>query len=137
MTTLVAGQIVFLECCETRLYAEMIQVLAPRQIGWIRPLALVSAAEVQILGAAMATVPTAAPMVPDMLWPLSQLQPALDIDVIPLLNAPPTKASTDKTANVSAVAPIALTVQEFVQRLWVEDPPAVARRSAVNDSDED
>ncbi|MBD1873701.1 hypothetical protein H6F75_09415 [Nodosilinea sp. FACHB-131] len=120
--TLVTGQIVFLECRQIRLYAEVIQVLALRPTGWIRPLALVSETEAIALGADFDATSLMAtkPAVPDMLWPLEQLQPALDTDVIPLL------ASLSAKSTVSAAAlPLDsdrrhLTVNEFVQWLWAD-----------------
>ncbi|MBD2109352.1 MULTISPECIES: hypothetical protein [unclassified Nodosilinea] len=120
--TLVTGQIVFLECRQTRLYAEVIQVLALRPTGWIRPLALVSETEMIALGADFdATSLTATkPAVPDMLWPLEQLQPALDTEVIPLL-----ASLSAKSPNSASVLPPDsdrrhLTVNEFVQWLWAD-----------------
>jgi hypothetical protein len=120
MTSLVPGQIIFLECRQIRLYAEIIQILEPRPTGWIRPLALVSETETVALGADFdATGLTATkPAVPDMLWPLEQLKPALDTEVIPLL------ASLSAKSAVSAAAlPLNsdhghLTVSEFLQWLW-------------------
>lgn len=120
--TLVTGQIVFLECRQIRLYAEVIQVLALRPTGWIRPLALVSETEAIALGADFDATSLMAtrPAVPDMLWPLEQLQPALDTDVIPLLAS----LSAKSTAS-AAVLPLDsdrrhLTVNEFVQWLWAD-----------------
>ncbi len=122
MTSLVTGQIVFLECRQVRLYAEIIQVLALRPTGWIRPLALVSETEVIALGAdfdatGLTTNKSAAP---DMLWPLEQLQPALDTEVIPLL-----ASLSDKSAASASTLPPGtdhghLTVNEFVQWLWAD-----------------
>jgi len=122
MTSLVPGQIVFLECRQTRLYTEVIQVLIARQMGWIRPLALVSGADIQPLGMAFGAGATALeqPTPPDMLWPLGELRPALDTEVMPLITGLATKSSA---ADTSATAPSAqprLTVNEFVHQLWAE-----------------
>lgn len=122
MTPLVPSQIVFLECRQTRLYAEVIQVLTARQMGWIRPLALVSGVDIQPLGLAFdaGAAPLNQPTTPDMLWPLEELLPALDTDVMPLLTGLATKPSA---ANASENAPSdqpQLTVNEFVHQLWAE-----------------
>ncbi|PZV10177.1 MAG: hypothetical protein DCF32_00830 [Leptolyngbya sp.] len=122
MTSLVKGQIVFLECRQIRLYAEVIQVLAPRLTGWLRPLALVSETEMIALGADFdATYMTITkPTVPDILWPLEQLQPALDTDVIPLLASLSAKSVTSPAALPADSDHRHLTVNEFVQWLWTE-----------------
>ncbi|MGB3312044.1 MAG: hypothetical protein WBG32_13740 [Nodosilinea sp.] len=120
MTSLVAGQIVFLECRQTRLYAEVIQVLEPRRRGWIRPLALVSEAEITPLGTALDTTTPdlSQPAVPDMLWPLGQLQPALDTDVIPLLATLSAKAAAPSP--VTDARTESMSIREFVRSLWAD-----------------
>ncbi|MBE9158833.1 hypothetical protein IQ265_18620 [Nodosilinea sp. LEGE 06152] len=120
MTSLVAGQIVFLECRQTRLYAEVIQVLESRLTGWIRPLALVSETEITPLGTALGTT---APdfnqaTVPDMLWPLDQLQPALDTEVIPLLATLSAKGSDPNPTPDPHQKP--MDIGEFVRSLWAD-----------------
>lgn len=131
MTSLVTGQIVFLECRQTRLYAEVIQVLEPRLTGWIRPLALVTGADITPLGTAFNTVVAPdfdQPAVPDMLWPLKQLQPALDTEVIPLLATLSAKA-TDPSPT-SHPSQESLGLHEFVRSLWAD------HQRASNPSDE-
>lgn len=120
MTSLVPGQIVFLECRQVRLYAEIIQVLEPRPTGWIRPLALVSETETVALGADFdaAGLTATKPAVPDMLWPLEQLQPALDTEVIPLLASLSAKSADSASAVPLNSNPEHLTVSEFLQWLW-------------------
>ncbi|PSN16920.1 hypothetical protein C7293_00640 [filamentous cyanobacterium CCT1] len=129
MTSLVAGQIVFLECRQTRLYAEVIQVLESRLTGWIRPLALVNETEIIPLGTALGT--TAPDLnqaaVPDMLWPLEQLQPALDTEVIPLLATLSAKDSAP--GYVSNPDGEAMSIGEFVRSLWAD------RQATANSSD--
>lgn len=122
MTSLVTGQIVFLECRQVRLYAEIIQVLTPRPVGWLRPLALVSQTETIALGADFDATSLMAtkPAVPDMLWPLEQLQPALDTEVIPLLASLSAKSATSAVALRSDSDHRHLTVNEFVQWLWAD-----------------
>ncbi|MEA5447794.1 hypothetical protein VB780_04385 [Leptolyngbya sp. CCNP1308] len=122
MTSLVAGQIVFLECRQTRLYAEVIQVLEPRSVGWIRPLAMVSETQTIALGTELDSAALASnkATVPDMLWPLDQLQPALDTEVIPLLATLSAKAGDLGTTPPLANDVNPLTVGEFVRWLWAD-----------------
>ncbi len=120
MTSLVAGQIVFLECRQTRLYAEVIQVLETRPMGWVRPLALVSGAVIHPLGgfdSAIAKPQTT----PDMVWPLDELQPALDTDAIPLLAQLSSQPSGElPLPELLAENSHRLTVNEFVRLLWAD-----------------
>ncbi|PZV20116.1 MAG: hypothetical protein DCF21_05825 [Leptolyngbya sp.] len=143
MASLVPGQIVFLECSQARLYAEVIQVLTPRQIGWIRPLALVSEAGTKPLGTDWIAGGTAAhqPATPDMLWPLGQLQPAMDTDIMPLLTtlsaktsaAAPSEADPSAANNLDQLtaSPAQMTVSKFVQQLWAENPPRLEGDSST------
>jgi hypothetical protein len=76
-------QIVCLEHLATCLYAEVIQVVASRQIGWVRPLLL---AEFPIDNQRYEE-----PLIydlrsgADLLWSLAVFRPALDTEVMPLL----------------------------------------------------
>jgi hypothetical protein len=121
MTSLVSGQIVFLECCQTRLYAEVIQVLTARQMGWLRPLALVSGADIHLLGMAFDTGAAALDRTtpPDILWPLGELLPALDTDVMPLLTGLAAKGLAADAETAPSDQP-RLTVNEFVHQLWAD-----------------
>lgn len=125
MTALVAGQIVFLESRQTRLYAEVIQVLEPRPVGWIRPLAMVSETQTIALGTELdpAALTGNKAAVPDMLWPLDQLQPALDTEVIPLLATLWAKADDLGTTPPLGNDVNPLTVSEFVRWLWADRQP--------------
>lgn len=81
-------QIVCLEHENTRLYAEIIEVVASRQVCWVRPL---------MLAVAMGSHDSLAVVLPeqitlydlrlgaDLVWPASLFRPALDTEVIPLL----------------------------------------------------
>jgi hypothetical protein len=73
-----ARQIVCLDHGETHLYAEVIQVVASRQLCWVRPLVLV---------ALVGETPQLTDLrsCSDLVWPLSLFRPALDVEVIPLL----------------------------------------------------
>jgi hypothetical protein len=148
MASLVPGQIVFLECSQARLYAEVIQVLTPRQIGWIRPLALVSEVGTKPLGTDWIAGGTAAhqPATPDMLWPLGQLQPAMDTDIMPLLatlsaktlavdpsESNPSESNPSEANNLDQLtaSPAQMTVNKFVQQLWAENPPRLEGDSST------
>lgn len=76
-------QIVYLEHLATRLYAEVIQVVASRQLAWVRPLLL---AEFPVDNQLCVE-----PLIydlrsgADLLWSLAVFRPALDTEVMPLL----------------------------------------------------
>ena len=76
-------QIVYLEHLATRLYAEVIQVVESRQIGWVRPLLLAEWS--------FDNQPPGQPhsydlrSSADLLWSLAVFRPALDTEVLPLL----------------------------------------------------
>lgn len=76
-------QIVCLEHLATCLYAEVIQVVASRQVGWVRPLLLVEFP--------IDNQPFGEPLIydlrsgADLLWSLAVFRPALDTEVMPLL----------------------------------------------------
>jgi hypothetical protein len=121
MATLVAGQIVFLECRQTRLYAEVIQVLEDRPMGWVRPLALVQGEIIQPLGTGAIADPTAAP---DMVWPLRHLTPALDTDVMPLMAQLWAKAAGPTQLAHLDGGTAGSAVSEFLRALWAEGQQA-------------
>lgn len=122
MATLVAGQIVFLECRQTRLYAEVIQVLDDRPMGWVRPLALVQGESIQPLGTTGAIADPAA--APDMVWPLRHLTPALDTDVIPLMAQIWSKAADPTQPEPPDGRTAGSAVSDFLRLLWAEGPQA-------------
>ncbi len=77
-------QIVFLEHEDTRLYAELIQVVESRQMWWVRPL---------LLGFFPSGQPSDQPSPiydlrssAHLLWPMTLFRPAFDTEVIPLLS---------------------------------------------------
>ncbi len=81
-------QIVYLEHEETRLYAEVIQVITERQMCWVRPWMLV----VLLQEATNSLPPSSGQPVlydlrqdADLVWPINLFRPALDTEVIPLL----------------------------------------------------
>jgi hypothetical protein len=75
-------QIVCLEHQTTRLYAEVIQVVKSRQIGWFRPLLLAEfpTGEQALAEPLLYDVRPSA----DLLWSLTLFRPALDTEVMPL-----------------------------------------------------
>jgi hypothetical protein len=121
MATLVAGQIVFLECRQARLYAEVIQVLDERAMGWVRPLALAQGEIIQPLGMGAIADPAAAP---DMVWPIKDLTPALDTDVIPLMAQIWSKAAEPTQLKPQDDRAAGSAVGEFLRVLWAEGQQA-------------
>ncbi|MEB3181148.1 MAG: hypothetical protein VKL59_19245 [Nostocaceae cyanobacterium] len=73
-----ARQIVFLEHRDSRLYAEVVQVVPSRQLCWVRPLVLVTLVDQDSQLTDLSSCS-------DLLWPISLFRPAMDVEVIPLL----------------------------------------------------
>lgn len=113
-------QILYLACDQSRLYTEVIEILAERQLAWVRPLVLVTPEETlplaasSVLGLGEAHAWPEAPMAPDLLWPLAQFFPALDTDFIDLLATLP--AQMAKRSNPRPSRSVA--VSQFTRRLW-------------------
>ena len=75
-------QIVCLEHEGTCLYAEVIQVVASRQICWVRPLLMgVFPTDFQLHESPLYDLRSSS----DLLWPITSFRPALDTEVMPLL----------------------------------------------------
>ncbi|BAZ66592.1 hypothetical protein NIES4106_13440 [Fischerella sp. NIES-4106] len=73
------GQIVSLEHDDSKLYAEVIQVVISRNLCWVRPLLLlVNSSEPPLINDLRETS--------DLLWPLDLFRPALDTEVISILS---------------------------------------------------
>lgn len=101
------GQIVYLEEGDTRLYAEVIQIVVSRSLCWVRPLLLEinSGDESQITDLREAS---------DLLWSISLFRPALDVEVITLISQvllEEPKAQT--TSNLRKQQ-----LHEFINRVW-------------------
>jgi hypothetical protein len=111
-------QIVYLACDQSRLYTEVIEILADRRRAWVRPLVLVTPEETlplaasSLLGLGDFQGWPDAPMAPDLLWPLEQFYPALDTDFVDLLAMLP--AHTAPLSNL----PRNGAVSQFTRRLW-------------------
>ncbi|QIZ72567.1 hypothetical protein [Oxynema aestuarii] len=110
-----ACEIVCLEYEHTRLYAEVIETIAERQMCWVRPLVLVVGESARLYDLRQGA---------DLVWPASRFRVALDTEVIPLLgelNAPD-RAIADKTQGHQQL-------RRFVDRLWRAYPDDFSDRS--------
>ncbi|WP_228061459.1 hypothetical protein [[Phormidium] sp. LEGE 05292] len=76
------SQIVCLEHQETRLYAEVIQIVESRQVAWVRPLMLVVSLSNQLDYEPFTFYDLRQGA--DLLWPSNLFRPALDTEVLPL-----------------------------------------------------
>jgi hypothetical protein len=113
-------QIVRLECDQTQLYAEVIQVLETRQMCWVRPIVLVRSAP-SVSADFWKEADQAADINwvtegPDLLWPLSQFNLALDTEVIPLLAA----GQAPKPDIAPSPHTPAQLLGQFVEKLWAK-----------------
>jgi hypothetical protein len=91
------NQIVYMAVGNVRLYGEVIQVVESRDRCWVRPLAIVDAEPDQV-------DPNHSchqtPQGPDVIWPSSWFNPALDTDWLAVLSRLPQAPSYDRsTAN--------------------------------------
>jgi hypothetical protein len=111
-------QIVYLACDQSHLYAEVIQVLEARQMCWVRPIVLVHG--VTALGTSQTGATPGKLEIysiqdgPDILWPLSQFDLALDIDVIPLLAT----IRGDKAEPAGSAQTTTQQLRRFMEQLW-------------------
>lgn len=109
-------QIVCLEYENIRLYTEVIEVVASRQICWVRPLMLLVA--VADNDARLESTPEQLTLYDlrqsaDLLWPASLFRPALDTEVIPLvvqLNDPNLQRENNSDAHKQLSC--------FVSKVW-------------------
>jgi hypothetical protein len=118
-------QIVCLACDQTLLYGEVIQVLEDRQMCWVRPLVLVDeqqSTDANVSSFGPGSKQHLQPVIdgPDLLWPLSYFQPALDTDVIPVLTAVRTTKLTEKTSRQTANQ----RLRQFMEKLWARQSAA-------------
>jgi len=100
-----ARQIVFLEHRDTRLYAEVIQVVPSRQLCWVRPLVLITLVyeDSQLTDLRSCS---------DLVWPISLFRPALDVEVIPLL----TQMLASESSEQELVAK--QQIHHFINQVW-------------------
>ncbi len=101
-----SGQILFLECDRTRLYAELIQVVVSRQLCWVRPLLLVNFTE---------EIPSVNDLrdANDILWSINSFHPALDTDAIEFLSQVMVKEAKPELEVVAKQQ-----LNQFIQKLW-------------------
>lgn len=119
-------QILYLEYDRDRLYVELIQQIVSRQMYWLRPLALVTNA-VEHLNTGYYSPETKSKsdiydlrQAPDLLWPASLFQVALDTEVIPLLG---TLYSSDES-HPEAAQGAHQRLRHFMHQVWAADPEA-------------
>ncbi|MFB2938465.1 hypothetical protein ACE1B6_24725 [Aerosakkonemataceae cyanobacterium BLCC-F154] len=104
------SQIVCLEHQETRLYAEVIQIVESRQMAWVRPLMLVSLSN--LLDSESVTLYDLR-LGADLLWPSNLFRPALDTEVLPLFSHLETSKSQDENQQLAHQQ-----LQRFVRQVW-------------------
>ena len=132
------NQILYLQYQTTRVYAELIQIAPERQLGWVRPLALIELrdrldwqnldwqnldGQQTDLRSQLHDLRQGA----DLLCPLSLFQMALDVEVVPVLMMLETfkqqsEENADLTSGLDRTAHLRL--QEFVRCLWQAHPEA-------------
>ncbi|MBD3882322.1 hypothetical protein IFO70_11175 [Phormidium tenue FACHB-886] len=128
------NQILYLQHQATRLYAEVIQIVPERKMGWVRPLAMVElpneedwhSAPLQFDDAMGRLLLHDLQQGADLLCPLSLFQMALDTEVVPILMA--LETFKHQTAVAQATLEPSQTahrqLQEFIHRLWQAYPQA-------------
>ena len=101
-----SGQILFLECDRSRLYAELIQVVVSRQLCWVRPLLLVDfTQEIPLVNDLRGAN--------DILWSADSFRPALDTDTIEFLSQVIFKEPKPELLGVAKQQ-----LNQFIQQLW-------------------
>ncbi len=115
------GQIVSLECGNTCLHSEVIQVVEARQVCWVRPLILVVFQSEDDLCDRLSEDYTVSDLRngADLLWPLSLFRAALDTEVISLLSQLYSLDSEKKDAVIAS-----RQLRDFVDRVWTAFPTA-------------
>jgi hypothetical protein len=125
MSDFLPHQILCLECEETKLYGELIQIVAERHLYWLRPLALVKfqlVVDAESLAALFDLRQGA-----DLLCPQALFRIALDTEVIPILAQldfakSDTAQPTENSTKAQLIAHQQL--QAFVRRIWQLHPEA-------------
>lgn len=119
-------QIFYLEQGSSRLYGELIQFVAERNLCWLRPIALYCEAEdSQVEGSLSEDGQTAVlydlSQGSDLICPDSLLRLALDAELLPLL------AQLHDCKPGLAPAQNAHRLRQFIQQLWQAEPGAFQR----------
>lgn len=110
-------QIVCLEHEATRLYAEVVEVIASRQICWVRPLMLVISSEDDNPLTDLSSEPLRVYDLrqgADLLWPASLFRAALDTEVISLLVELENPDTLKQDNNLDAHQQLSC----FVRKVW-------------------
>jgi hypothetical protein len=107
-----AGQVIYLQHETTRLYAEAIQVVKPRQLCWARPLALLQP-ESTLHDLRQGS---------DLLLPLSLFFIALDTEAIPVIMQLNTPKAEEAREEKSASHLAHLLLQDFIRQVWQAHP---------------
>lgn len=119
-------QILCIEHDRTLLYAELIQVIQPRQLCWLRPVLLSEEKLEGAIAVGESDVRIAANeegelldlrQSSDLLWPVGLVRAALDVEVIPLLAK---LGEVSEAPELSRAA--TLRLQEFVRQVWQTYP---------------
>lgn len=106
------NQIVCLEHEETRLYAEVIQIVESRQMCWVRPLILVVSSSDRYIQSEQSMLYDLRQGV-DLVWPAILFRSALDTEVIPLFtNLMTSKMQTESSQLAHQ------KFQSFVRQVW-------------------
>ena len=119
------NQILYLQHQTTRVYAELIQIVPERQLGWVRPLALVEGDRLDWQEADFRSNLHDLRQGSDLLCPLSLFQMALDVEVVPVLMALETfKQQPEEPADLTSGSDRTAhqRLQNFVRDLWQTQP---------------
>ena len=116
-------QILYLEHERDRLYVEVVQIVTIRQMCWARPLMLVTSPALPSTPDSFTEVDELTlhdlRQAPDLLWPISLFQVALDSDVIALLSQLYSLQPQPETAPLARQL-----LNAFTQQIWRADPQA-------------
>ena len=113
MASLASGQIAYLEHQTHRLYGEVIQIVSERQLCWMRPLLLADYFDPD-----QAELVCRFHEVSDLLWPLEQFQPALDVELMPLLAQAGSKQDAPSETSNARSCSSQQHLRGFIDRLW-------------------
>jgi len=129
------GQILYIEHQDTRLYAEVIQVVSNRKLCWVRPLALVKPTTDSNLRSCLAQgVLSHVGLEPvelhdlrqgaDLVCPQSLLQIALDTEVIPVLTELDSLKPRSDASGLGENNLAHEQLREFIRHIWQSNPRA-------------
>ncbi len=120
-----ASQIVFLEHESSRLYAEVVQFVESRQLYWVRPIALVTAAEwrdwTDYDRLALQNLQDGS----DLMCPAILFREALDTEVLPLFDRLYQLETDPKAKTLLAHR----YLHQFIQKIWQARPDLFENRA--------